>query len=95
MLVGVTALAAPGYLVEVDAPHYARFEGKGPMRSKAFIENRLEEKDGKTVFRYKNEFKAPLGPLGATASKVVTGGVPEREATASLKNLKQLAEKQR
>jgi uncharacterized protein YndB with AHSA1/START domain len=79
-------------LVEVRAPNYARFEGKGPMRSKAFIENRLEEKDGKTVFHYRNEFKAPLGPLGSTASKVLTGGVPEREANASLQNLKKLAE---
>lgn len=79
-------------LVEVRAPYFARFEGKGPMRSKAFIENRLEEKGGRTVFHYRNEFKAPLGPLGSTASKVLTGGVPEREANASLQNLKKLAE---
>ena len=79
-------------LVEVDVPRFARYEGKGPMRSKALIENRLSEKDGGTLYEYTNEFKAPLGPLGAAASNVVAGGVPEREARASLQNLKQLAE---
>jgi uncharacterized protein YndB with AHSA1/START domain len=79
-------------LVEVDAPHYARYEGKGPMRSKAFIENRLTERDGGTHYRYTNEFKAPFGPLGSTAQRIVAGGVPEREAHASLENLKKLAE---
>ena len=79
-------------LVEVDAPRFARYEGKGPMRSKALIENRLAAKDGGTLYRYTNEFKAPFGPLGSTAQKVLAGGVPEREAHASLKNLKQLAE---
>jgi uncharacterized protein YndB with AHSA1/START domain len=79
-------------LVEVDAPNYARFEGRGPVRSKAFIENRLEERDGVTHYEYRNEFKAPFGPLGSTAQRVLAGGVPEREATQSLQNLKRLAE---
>ena len=79
-------------LVEVDAPRYSRFEGKGPMRSKAFIENHLEERNGKTLYRYRNEFKAPFGPLGSTAQRVVAGGIPDREAHASLENLKRLAE---
>ena len=79
-------------LVEVDAPYFARYEGKGPMRSKALIENRLAEHDGGTLYRYRNEFKAPLGPLGSAAQRVVAGGVPEREANASLQNLKKLAE---
>ena len=79
-------------LVEVDGPRFARYEGRGPMRSKAFIENRLAEQDGGTLYRYSNEFKAPFGPLGSTAQRVLAGGVPEREALASLKNLKKLAE---
>ena len=79
-------------LVEVDGPYYARYEGKGPMRSKAFIENVLEDRDGATFYAYKNEFRAPFGPLGSTAEKVLAGGVPEREARASLANLKKLAE---
>lgn len=81
------------HLVEADAPTFARYEGKGPMRSKAIIENRLAERDGKTVYTYRNEFKAPFGPLGSTAEKVLAGGVPEKEARASLKQLKALAEK--
>lgn len=79
-------------LVEVDAPRFARFEGKGPMRSKAFIENQLSEEDGGTRFHYRNQFKAPFGPLSATAERVIAGGIPEREALASLENLKRLAE---
>ena len=79
-------------LVEADGPTYARYEGRGPMRSKALIENRLSERDGVTVYHYKNEFKAPFGPLGSTAEKVLAGGVPEREARASMENLKRLCE---
>ena len=79
-------------LVEVDAPNYARFEGRGPVRSKAFIENRLTERDGVTHYRYRNEFKPPFGPLGSAAQHVIAGGVPEREARESLQNLKRLAE---
>ncbi len=80
-------------LVEAEAPTYARYEGRGPMRSKAIIENRLEERDGKTIYTYRNEFKTPFGPLGSTAQKVLAGGVPEKEARASLKQLKAMAEK--
>jgi uncharacterized protein YndB with AHSA1/START domain len=80
-------------LVEVDAPGFARYEGKGPMRSKALIENRLTARDGGTRYEYRNEFKAPFGPLGSTAQRVLAGGIPEREAHASLENLKRLAER--
>ena len=79
-------------LVESDPPNFARYEGKGPMRSKAFIENRLTEEDGGTRYSYRNQFKAPFGPLGSTAQRVLAGGIPEREAIASLENLKRLAE---
>jgi uncharacterized protein YndB with AHSA1/START domain len=79
-------------LEEVDAPWFARWEGKGPARSKAVIEDRLTEQDGGTRFDYRNEFKAPLGPLGAAASRVVTGGIPEKEANASLARLKAVLE---
>jgi uncharacterized protein YndB with AHSA1/START domain len=80
-------------LEELDAPWFARWEGKGPARSKAIIEDRLSEQDGGTRFDYRNEFKAPLGPLGAAASRVVTGGVPEKEANASLARLKAALER--
>lgn len=79
-------------LKEIDAPWFARWEGKGPARSRAVIEDRLTEHDGGTRFDYRNEFKAPLGPLGAAASRVVTGGIPEKEANASLAQLKRRLE---
>ncbi|MBJ7330807.1 MAG: SRPBCC family protein [Solirubrobacteraceae bacterium] len=80
-------------LQEVRVPSFACWEGKGPARSKAFIEYRLEElPDGGTRVTYKNEFKTPLGPLGAVASKALIGGIPEHEAKASLQKLKQLLE---
>ncbi len=81
-------------LTELDAPCRAVWEGRGPARSKAFIEDRLEElEDGTTRFHYVNEFKAPLGPLGAAASKALVGALPEREAKSSLQQLKALAER--
>ena len=76
-----------------DRPHHAEWKGKGPARSKAETEYTLKAVDGGTRFEYRNEFKAPLGPLGAAASRALVGGVPEREANASLKKLKALLEK--
>jgi uncharacterized protein YndB with AHSA1/START domain len=80
-------------VVEYDRPRLAVMEGKGPARSKAFIRDELTETENGTRFEYTNEFKAPLGPLGKAASSVVVGGVPKREADASLKKLKTLVEK--
>ena len=79
-------------LVEADAPRFGRFEGRGPLRSKAIIENRLSEVEGGTRYEYSNEFLAPLGPLGSTAQRVLAGGVPEREANGSLQRLKAMLE---
>lgn len=79
-------------LTGLDAPRYARWEGKGPARSKAITENRLEANGDGTHFTYTNEFKTPFGPLGAVAAGAIMGGVPEREAIASLQRLKALVE---
>lgn len=81
-------------LTECDAPRYAKWEGRGPVRSKALIVERFKPLDGggRTHFDYENDFRAPLGPLGAAASRAVTGGVPQREADASLKKLKGILE---
>ena len=80
-------------LVEYDGPWVSRWEGKGPAGSKATIENRLSETaSGGTRYEYINEFKAPFGPLGAVASKALVGGIPEKEANASLRQLKALCE---
>ena len=78
-------------LEDVDPPHAARWTGRGPARAKALIEYRLEPIDGGgTRFQYTNEFQAPMGPLGRVASKALMGGVPDREAHASLERLKDL-----
>jgi uncharacterized protein YndB with AHSA1/START domain len=79
-------------VVEFDPPHRAVMEGRGPARSKARIEDRLAEHDGGTRFDYTNEFHPPGGPLGAAASRVLVGGVPQREANKSLEQLKGLLE---
>lgn len=75
------------------APEHAEWHGRGPARSRAETEYRLEDDgDGGTLFHYRNSFKAPGGPLGAVASRALVGGLPQREADASLKRLKALAE---
>jgi carbon monoxide dehydrogenase subunit G len=76
-----------------DAPHHAEWKGRGPARSHAETEYRLTDNGkGGTHFDYRNEFKAPLGPLGALASHALVGGLPAKEADASLKRLKALVE---
>jgi len=80
-------------LAASDEPNHAEWKGRGPARSKAETEYTLTAVDGGTRFEYRNEFKAPLGPLGAAASRALVGGVPEREAKATLAKLKALVEK--
>jgi carbon monoxide dehydrogenase subunit G len=80
-------------LAESREPKLAVWEGRGPARSKAHTAYRFEAiGDGATRFHYENDFKAPLGPLGAVASRALVGGVPDREAHASLERLKALLE---
>lgn len=80
-------------LTECDRPRHAKWTGRGPARSRAETEYRLEAIDGGgTRFSYRNEFTAPFGPLGAVASRALVGGVPEVEARRSLANLKRLLE---
>ena len=84
-------------LVECRDTRMARWEGKGPARSLATTEYRLSETeiDGNPGchFAYLNEFKAPGGPLGAAAGRVLVGGISEREANATLRKLKALLER--
>ncbi len=79
-------------LEDVRAPNYARWVGKGPARATAVTVDRLTEHDGHTRFDYHNEFRTPFGPLGAAASKVIVGGIPDKEARASLQRLKEILE---
>jgi hypothetical protein len=72
----------------------AHWEGRGPARSEAHIAYRVASRDGGgTRFEYENEFTPPLGALGAAASRAVMGGLPQREANASLQRLKSLLER--
>jgi hypothetical protein len=81
------------HLATSDAPRHAKWLGRGPARSHAETEYRLTDNGrGGTHFDYRNEFKAPLGPLGAIASHAIVGGLPAKEADASLKRLKRLLE---
>ena len=80
-------------LTELDRPRHAKWTGRGPARSRAETEYRLQALDGGgTRFSYRNEFAAPFGPLGAVASRALVGGLPEVEARSSLANLKRLLE---
>jgi uncharacterized membrane protein len=81
-------------LTEAERPQRATWEGRGPAHSYARTAYALSPLDGgaKTRFDYENEFKAPGGMLGAAASRVLVGGVPQREATRSLQRLKTLLE---
>jgi carbon monoxide dehydrogenase subunit G len=78
---------------QADAPHRAVWEGRGPVRSKASVVYELKPADnGGTRFHYMNEFKAPMGPLGAFFADHAFQRTSEREADKTLDNLKRLLE---
>ncbi len=80
-------------LVQCEPGEHAVWEGRGPARSKARTEYVLHpSSNGYTRFDYRNEFHAPLGPLGALASRALVGGMPEREAARTLERLRDLIE---
>jgi len=89
-------------LTEHEPNVRATWEGRGPAGSYARTSYRLADLDGDgdeggggTHFEYENEFKAPGGFIGKAASRVLVGGVPQREANRSLQRLKALLEKRR
>jgi carbon monoxide dehydrogenase subunit G len=79
-------------LVECDPPRRAVWEGHGPARSRAHTEYLLSSNGGGTRFDYHNEFRAPLGPVGALVSRALVGGIPVREANRTLQALKKQIE---
>lgn len=79
-------------LVDCRPCELAVWEGRGPARSRARTEYHLHEQDGGTRFDYRNEFRAPLGPVGAIVSRALVGGMPEREARRTLACLRALLE---
>ena len=79
---------------QADRPHKAVWEGRGPVRSKAAVVYELKpDGNGGTRFRYMNEFKAPMGPLGAFFADHAFQGTSEREADRTLDALKHLLER--
>jgi uncharacterized protein YndB with AHSA1/START domain len=80
-------------LVECCRPQRAVWEGRGPARSRAHTEYVLQAEGLGTLFEYRNEFHAPLGPLGAVVSRALVGGMPQREANRTLERLRAYLEK--
>lgn len=74
-------------LRECDPGRLAVWEGRGPARSRARTEYLLRPEGNGTRFDYRNEFRPPLGPIGALASRALVGGIPEREAKHTLERL--------
>ncbi|HEY7934467.1 MAG TPA: SRPBCC family protein [Solirubrobacteraceae bacterium] len=79
-------------LTDCRSEQLALWEGRGPARSSALTEYRLRPESGGTRFDYRNEFRAPLGPIGALASRALVGGIPEREARRTLDRLRERLE---
>jgi uncharacterized protein YndB with AHSA1/START domain len=80
-------------LTECERPSRATWEGRGPAHSYARTGYRLSPSADGTHFEYENEFNAPGGLIGKAASRVLVGGVPQREANRSLAALKALIER--
>lgn len=80
-------------LVQCQPNRLAVWEGRGPARSHAHTEYALRPERGGTHFDYRNEFRPPLGPLGALASRALVGGMPEREASRTLERLSELLDR--
>jgi hypothetical protein len=90
---GVT-LAVHWELVECTPNQRAVWEGRGPARSRAHTEYLLSADGEGTRFDYRNEFRPPLGPVGAIVSRALVGGIPEREANRSLERLRAYIQRQ-
>jgi uncharacterized protein YndB with AHSA1/START domain len=80
-------------LVDCCEPERAVWEGRGPAHSRARTEYTLKPAGRGTRFDYRNEFRAPLGPLGAAVSRALVGGISEREAMRTLDRLRAYVEK--
>jgi uncharacterized protein YndB with AHSA1/START domain len=76
-------------LVDCRAGELAVWEGRGPARSHARSEYVLSAEDGGTRFDYRNDFRPPLGPVGALVSRALVRGMPEREARRTLERLRE------
>jgi len=77
-------------LAQCQPCRLAVWRGRGPARSRARIEYALHPEAGGTRFDYRNDFRPPLGPIGALAGRALVGGIPEREARRTLDRLSEL-----
>jgi uncharacterized protein YndB with AHSA1/START domain len=75
-------------LVDFRPNELAVWEGRGPARSRARTEYILTAQGTGTRFDYRNEFRPPLGPVGAIVSRALVGGMPAREANRTLDRLR-------
>lgn len=80
-------------LTECRPYELAVWEGRGPARSRARSEYAFKSENGGTRFDYRNEFRPPLGPVGAIVSRALVGGMPEREAKRTLERLRDRLER--
>jgi hypothetical protein len=80
-------------VTDLDRPHDASWEASGPARAHASVRYELST-DGplRTTFRYQNRFAMPGGVLSAAATRLLGGGLSQREANHSLRRLKHLLE---
>jgi uncharacterized protein YndB with AHSA1/START domain len=81
-------------LAECRPCELAVWEGRGPARSHAHSEYALSTEGTGTRFDYRNEFRTPLGPVGALVSRALVGGMPDREAKRTLERLNACLQKQ-
>lgn len=78
----------------LEEDRHISWSGRGPARSKASIKQDLTPlADGGTSLRYRNEFAAPGGLLGAAASRALVGDTAEQEAIRSLDRLAELLDR--
>jgi uncharacterized protein YndB with AHSA1/START domain len=78
-------------LDKIEQDKTLSWSGRGPARSRASIEQELTPlSGGRTRLRYRNEFAAPGGFLGAAASRALVGDTAEQEAIKSLDRLAKL-----
>ena len=78
-------------VVENEPCERVRWEGKGPVASKARVEYRFDADGEGTDFFYLNEYDLPGGALGRFAGKAVAR-VTQKELEGSLRRLKSLVE---
>ena len=80
-------------VVRAERPQRVEWDGEGPAGSSARVRYELEPAgEGATLFRYRNEFELPGGPLGRVAGRAIGSAPARRDAERSLANLKRLVE---